>query len=68
MRPDGRARLFGEDVWCLGADSASADRLRGASIKYCYGDDGRSGRCRKWTPSSDFLDRLIDDARCDPQR
>lgn len=29
-------------------------------FKYCYGDDGRSGRCRKWTPSSDFLDRLID--------
>ena len=39
MRPDGSARLFGEDVWCIGADRASADRLRGASLKYCYGDE-----------------------------
>ncbi len=40
MRTDGTMRLFGETVYCLGADSrGQVDRLRGASIKYCYGDE-----------------------------
>ena len=37
---DGVCRMFGEKVYCMGADSRrAADRLRGASIKYCYGDE-----------------------------
>lgn len=37
---DGVCRMFGEKVYCMGADSRRAvDRLRGASIKYCYGDE-----------------------------
>ena len=33
---DGVCRMFGEKVYCMGADSRRAvDRLRGASIKYC---------------------------------
>jgi len=37
---DGVCRMFGEKVYCMGADSKRAvDRLRGASIKYCYGDE-----------------------------
>ena len=37
---DNTCRMFGETVYCLGADNvAHADRIRGASIKYCYGDE-----------------------------
>lgn len=37
---DNTARLFGEVVHCLGADKVTAvDRLRGMSVKYCYGDE-----------------------------
>ena len=40
IRANNTATLFGETVYCLGADSiSSVDRLRGASIKYCYGDE-----------------------------
>ena len=32
--------MFGEDVYCLGAEKISqVSKLRGASIKYCYGDE-----------------------------
>lgn len=34
------ARLFGEEVYCLGAEKVSqASKIRGASIKYCYCDE-----------------------------
>lgn len=37
---DNTATLFGETVYCLGADNvAHADRIRGSSIAYCYGDE-----------------------------
>lgn len=37
---DNTARMFGEKVHCIGADKISqANRLRGSSIKYCYGDE-----------------------------
>lgn len=37
---DNIAYMFGEPVHCLGADKISArDRIRGMSIKYCYGDE-----------------------------
>lgn len=40
IRSDNTAVLFWERCYCLGADKASqVDRLRGASIKYCYGDE-----------------------------
>lgn len=40
IRSDNTATLFGERVYCLGADNKKhVDRLRGASIKYCYGDE-----------------------------
>lgn len=32
--------LFGETVYCLGAEKVSqVSKLRGASVKYCYGDE-----------------------------
>lgn len=40
IRSDNTAILFGEKCYCLGADKANqVDRIRGASIKYCYGDE-----------------------------
>ena len=40
IRNDNSAMLFGEKCYCLGADKISqVDRLRGTSIKYCYGDE-----------------------------
>lgn len=40
IRSDNTAILFGERVHCLGADNKKhVDRLRGTSIKYCYGDE-----------------------------
>lgn len=33
-------RMFGEDVYCLGAEKISqVSKIRGSSIKYCYGDE-----------------------------
>lgn len=32
--------MFGEDVYCLGAEKISqVSKLRGSSLKYCYGDE-----------------------------
>lgn len=40
IRSDNTAMLFGEKVHCLGADKINqVDKLRGSSIKYCYGDE-----------------------------
>lgn len=40
IRSDNTAMLFGERCYCLGADKVNqADRIRGSSIKYCYGDE-----------------------------
>lgn len=40
IRSDNTATLFGEKVYCLGADNKKhVDRIRGASVKYCYGDE-----------------------------
>ena len=37
---DNTGFIFGEKVYYLGADKGnSSDRLRGSSIKYCYGDE-----------------------------
>lgn len=40
IKSDNTAMMFGEKVYCLGADKVSqVDKIRGASIKYCYGDE-----------------------------
>lgn len=40
IRSDNTATLFGETAYCLGADNVRhVNRLRGSSIKYCYGDE-----------------------------
>lgn len=40
IKSDNTAMLFGEKVHCIGADKVNqVDKLRGSSIKYCYGDE-----------------------------
>ena len=40
IRSDNTASIFGEVCYCLGADNIRhVDRIRGASIKYAYGDE-----------------------------
>jgi PBSX family phage terminase large subunit len=40
IRSDNTASIFGEVCYCLGADNTRhVDRIRGASIKYAYGDE-----------------------------
>lgn len=40
IKSDNTAMMFGEKVHCIGADKVSqVNRIRGASIKYCYGDE-----------------------------
>lgn len=40
IKADNTAYMFGEKVHCLGADKINqVNRLRGLSIKYCYGDE-----------------------------
>ncbi len=37
---DNTCQMFGETVYCIGADKENqVDRIRGMSIKYCYGDE-----------------------------
>lgn len=40
IKSDNTAEMFGEKVHCIGADKINqTNRLRGSSIKYCYGDE-----------------------------
>ncbi len=40
IRSDNTAMIFGEKVYCLGADKVNqVNRLRGSSIRYCYCDE-----------------------------
>ena len=40
IKADNTAMMFGEKVHCIGADKINqVNRLRGSSIKYCYGDE-----------------------------
>ena len=40
INSDNISMMFGEPVHCLGADKITAeDKLRGMSVKYCYGDE-----------------------------
>ncbi len=62
--------LFGEDVYCLGAEKVSqVSKLRGSSIKYCYGDE-----VADWSPEVfNMLKSRLDkpyscfDGACNPQ-
>lgn len=69
IRSDNTAMIFGEKVHCLGADNKKhVDRIRGSSIKYCYGDEVVT-----WSPEVfDMLKSRLDkeyskfDGTCNP--
>lgn len=69
IRSDNSCMMFGQRVFCLGADNANhVDRLRGSSIKYCYGDE-----IVTWSPDVfDMLKSRLDkpyslfDGTCNP--
>jgi PBSX family phage terminase large subunit len=69
IRSDNSCTMFGQRVFCLGADNANhVDRLRGSSIKYCYGDEVTT-----WHPDVfDMLKSRLDksysvfDGTCNP--
>lgn len=69
LRADNSVTLFGNRVFCLGADNANhVDRLRGSSIKYAYGDEVTT-----WNPDVfDMLKSRLDkpyskfDGTCNP--
>lgn len=69
IKADNTCNIFGMKVHCLGADNvAREDKLRGMSIKYCYGDE-----IVTWAePVFDMLKSRLDkpyscmDATCNP--
>lgn len=69
LRADNSCEMFGQKVFCLGADNVNrVDRLRGSSIKYCYGDEVTT-----WHPDVfDMLKSRLDkpysifDGTCNP--
>lgn len=69
LRADNSVDMFGEKVFCLGADNVNrVDKVRGSSIKYCYGDEVTT-----WHPDVfDMLKSRLDkpysrfDGTCNP--
>lgn len=64
------ARIFGEPVYCIGAEKKSqVSKIQGSSIKYCYGDE-----IAKWSKEVfDMLESRLDkeyscmDGSCNPE-
>lgn len=70
IRSDNTASIFGEKVYCLGADKVSqVDRLRGSSIKYCYGDEVVTWHEDVFTMLKSRLDKPYSrfDGTCNPK-
>lgn len=69
LRADNSVEIFGQKVFCLGADNVNrVDKLRGSSVKYCYGDE-----ITTWHPDVfDMLKSRLDkpysvfDGTCNP--
>lgn len=58
IRSDNTANMFGEKVYCLGADKINqVNRIRGASIKYCYGDEVATWHKEVFTMLKSRLDK-----------
>lgn len=70
IRADNTAFLFGEKVYCLGADKVNqVDRLRGVSIKYCYGDELVTWNQEVFNMLKSRLDKpySVFDGTCNPE-
>ena len=69
IKVNNTASLFGETVYCLGADTvAQVDKIRGASIKYCYGDEVATWSPEVFNMLKSRLDKeySIFDGTCNP--
>lgn len=69
IKSDNTAMMFGERVYCLGADKVSSvDRIRGSSIKYCYGDEVVTWHPDVFTMLKSRLDKPYSrfDGTCNP--
>jgi PBSX family phage terminase large subunit len=67
---DNTATIFGERVHCLGADKITAvDRIRGMSVKYCYGDEVVTWHEDVFTMLKSRLDKPYScfDGTCNPE-
>lgn len=67
---DNYAYLFGERVRCIGASKITANnRLRGSSIKYCYGDEVVTWHPEPFIMLKSRLDRSYSkcDLTCNPE-
>ncbi|MDD3214792.1 MAG: PBSX family phage terminase large subunit, partial [Eubacteriales bacterium] len=70
IRQDGTAVIFGEPCHCLGADSVrQVNRLRGASVKYCYGDEVTTWHPAMFEMLKSRLDKAYSlfDGTCNPE-
>ncbi len=70
IKADNTCVIFGQRVHCLGADNKkNVDRLRGMSIKYCYGDELASWNKEVFEMLKSRLDKPYSrfDGTCNPQ-
>lgn len=69
IRQDNTAVMFGEKIHCIGADKINqVNRLRGSSIKYCYGDEVVTWHEEVFNMLKSRLDRSYStfDGTCNP--
>lgn len=70
IKCDNTATLFGETCHCLGADSVrQVNRLRGSSVKYCYGDEVTTWHPEVFEMLKSRLDKAYSrfDGTCNPE-
>ena len=69
LRADNSCTMFGQRVFCLGADNANrVDKVRGSSIKYCYGDEITTWNADVFDMLKSRLDKpySVFDGTCNP--
>lgn len=70
INSENKAKMFGEEVYCLGASKVTAvDIFRGASVKYLYGDEVVTWHQQAFDMMKSRLDRSysIADLTCNPE-
>lgn len=70
IKSDNTAFLFGEKCYCLGADNIKhVNKIRGASFKYCYGDEVATWNQEVFEMLKSRLDKSYSkfDGTCNPE-
>lgn len=70
IKSDNTAILFGEKCYCLGADNIKhVNKIRGASFKYCYGDEIATWNQDVFNMVKSRLDKTYSkfDGTCNPE-